>query len=765
MHVSAWMRRAALAVVLLALVGCKRDAVRVSVESLDFGAAASLQRMDVWNGDPKLDTMAVELKPSAPWIVIDPGSVSSGAPQSETEGFDRRSVTVTIDRTRLVGGRAEGSIVIGGPRAKEVSIPVYASPPYEAVGVSATALDFGPTDSTLTLDLWNANTEAGLLLIAATASEPWLRVRPGVVLSTGPDNRKALAVEVDRSQLAGGPHTAQIRFHAGGHVDKLVAVSVFQRFNAVGVSNESLDFGLDARPWEIDVWNASSQIELLGVQISVSDPWLHVDPSALSSAASSLGALDKQLVTVSIDRSGVAIGEYAGYIDLIPDRTDVMPRRIPVSFTQDANSPTGGLFIDTVQHRYSAPYLLDFSFGLHDAAGKAVVADPAAFTVTAFENGQVLAPGTEPILKRGTSRQLRADLVLDYSAFMQGQEGAIVAMEQAARDIFLNALNDDALVGVTAYYREDQNAARVANFTTDHAYLGGRINAIQGEYVNGFYSGARALDALFESLQRFSQADALNEDRYIVFLSSGRDTSSTRTVNDVVAEASARAVRIHAIGFGGNPDGTMLNALTVGTGGRRYSALRPETLGNAFSQIIDHLDGQYVLRWATLRRDSTSFAPSFRIALDTREGQYVETARYTASAHAGDVVEGQLRLVPSLAGDTATVVIRADYMPRAVTRVRLYVRSGLPFTASLVDAAADGLAAACTLTQTPDTASGGFFLDIVSPGPPARFADFGPLLRLDYAGVTGDPVPLLEDIQVDNTVYDAGQHFDIVNFD
>ena len=143
----------------------------------------------------------------------------------------------------------------------------------------------------------------------------------------------------------------------------------------------------------------------------------------------------------------------------------------------------------------------------------------------------------------------------------------------------------------------------------------------------------------------------------------------------------------------------------------------------------------------------------------------METARYTASAHAGDVVEGQLRLVPSLAGDTATVVIRADYMPRAVTRVRLYVRSGLPFTASLVDAAADGLAAACTLTQTPDTASGGFFLDIVSPGPPARFADFGPLLRLDYAGVTGDPVPLLEDIQVDNTVYDAGQHFDIVNFD
>jgi hypothetical protein len=338
-------------------------------------------------------------------------------------------------------------------------------------------------------------------------------------------------------------------------------------------------------------------------------------------------------------------------------------------------------------------------------------------------------------------------------------------MEQAARDIFLNALNDEALVGVTAFYREDQNAARVADFSTDRAWLGGRINAIQTEYVNGFYSGARALDALFESLQRFSQADALNEDRYIVFLSSGRDTSSSRSVNDVVAEAKARAVRIHAIGFGDNPDGTLLNALTAGTGGRRYSALRPETLGNAFTQIINHLDGQYVLRWATLRRDSASFAPSFRVDLGGREGQYVETARYTASAQAGDVVGGLLRLVPSLAGDTAAIVIRADYMPRAITRLRLYVRSGLPFSAALIDTADDGLLGGWTLTQTPDTASGGFFLDITSPGDPARFADFGPLLRLDYAGVTGDPVPLLEDIQVDNTVYDAGQHFDIVNFD
>ena len=765
MHTSTWLKSAALAVVLLALVGCKRDAVRVSADSLDFGDAASLLRLDVWNGDPALDTMDVNLKPSDPWIVVDPGSVSSNAPQSETEGLDKRTATVTIDRTRLVGGRAEGSIVISGPRAKDVTIPVYASPPYEAVGASTTALDFGPTDNTLTLDVWNANTEVGLLLIAAVVSEPWVHVRPGVVLSLGPNNRKTLAVEVDRSQLSSGAHTAQITFKAPGYADKVVSLSVSQRMNAIGVSNESLDFGLDARPWEIDVWNASTQIDLLGVQIVPSDAWLHVDPSAVTSAASSLGSLDKQLVTVSIDRTGMAIGDYAGYIDLIPDHTDVMPKRIPVTFTQDENSAVGGLFFDSVQHRYSAPYLLEFSLGLRDETGRAVVADPAQFTVNAYEDGHALAPGTAPILKRGAARQLRADLVLDYSAFMQDQAGAIVAMEQAARDIFLNALSGEALVGITAFYREDQNAARVADFSTDRVYLAGRINAIQSEFVNGFYSGARALDALFESLQRFNQADALNEDRYIVFLSSGRDTSSTHSVSDVVAQADARAVRIHAVGFGNNPDGTMLNALTTGTGGRRYSAARPETLGSAFTQIIDHLGGQYVLRWATLRRDSASFAPSFRIALNTREGQYIETERFTASAHAGDVAGGLLRLVPSLAADTAAIVVRADYMPRAVTRLRLYVRSSLAFTATLIDAANDGLMGDWTLTQTPDTTSGGFFLDIVSPGPPARFADFGPLLRLDYAGVTGDLVPLLEDIQVDNTVYDAGQHFTILNFD
>jgi hypothetical protein len=222
-------------------------------------------------------------------------------------------------------------------------------------------------------------------------------------------------------------------------------------------------------------------------------------------------------------------------------------------------------------------------------------------------------------------------------------------------------------------------------------------------------------------------------------------------------------VRIHAIGFGTNPDGAMLYALTSGTGGARYDAQRPETLGSAFSQIVDHLGGQYVLRWATLRRDSIPFTPSFSIALGAREGQYTETDHCTASLLSGDVVGGLLRLVSSLAGDSAAIVIRADYMPRAITRLRLYVRSGLTFTASLVDTADDGLVGGWTLTQTPDPNSSGFFLDITSPGEPARFADFGPLLRLDYTGINADPVTLLEDISVDNTVYEAGQHFTIVN--
>jgi hypothetical protein len=81
-----------------------------------------------------------------------------------------------------------------------------------------------------------------------------------------------------------------------------------------------------------------------------------------------------------------------------------------------------------------------------------------------------------------------------------------------------------------------------------------------------------------------------------------------------------------------------------------------------------------------------------------------------------------------------------------------------------VDAADEGLMAGWTLTRTPDTVSGGEYLDIVSPGDPVKFADFGPLLRLDYPSVPGDSIPLLEDISVDNSIYETGQWFELVNF-
>lgn len=752
----------------LLAAGCGRDAVRVSAEYLEFGDADTALRFELWNGDAGLDTMEVSIAASVPWISVDPASARCAAPQTvpdKREVLDKKSILVSVDRTMLTGDRAEGAVVISGPRVNPVTIPVYVSPPYEAVALSATALDFGATDVTLTLQAWNVNREAGSLRVAVASSASWLRTNRTVLNSDGPQDRVEIAVTVERERIVqAGTNTARLTFSSPGFADKQVAVTVFKRYNAVGVSVEDMDFGREYLPRILEVWNASDQIPELGVLLQPSDPWIVVTPGSLTSLAPVGGIANRVPVLVSVNRDLLGEGVHQGHIDLLPSRTDVAPKRVTVQVTQDADTPGGGLIITDVQSRYSAPYLLDFTFSLRDRAGNAVIAEPAQFTVSAFENEVPLPSGTQPVLRPGTARQLRCEMVLDYSEPLQNRPRVLAAMEAAASGTFLNALNPEALVGVTAFFRDEEEAVRVADFTTDREYLRERVAAIQSELVAGYATGTRTLDAVYDAVMRFNTADILEEDRRVVLFSSGRDTSSVRSLNEVVNRAAERRVKVMALGFGNIPDFTLLDNLAVRTGGLRLSAQHPEQLEAAFGQIIQNLEGQYVLRWPTLRRDSAAFLPRFTLALGDTFGSHVAAARFTPSAYAGDVRRGTLRLVPSVSGSGASLVLRAEYMPRLIRKIRIYLLSSLPFEARLVDPADSGVLGGWRLTQDPDTDAPGVWLEIESPGDPAAFADFGPLLRLDYPDLPDESTPLLEDLQVDNTLYTGGQYFVVVNF-
>ncbi|HOH49211.1 MAG TPA: vWA domain-containing protein [Candidatus Hydrogenedentes bacterium] len=766
----AWSRLFLVCLLCLPLAACKRDAVRVSVEYLEFGETANGLRFDLWNGEDDLKTMKVTLEASDDWITLEPSEVESAAPQSTDGGqkatlLDKKSIVVTADRTRLKGGRAEGRITIRGARAETVEIPVYISPPYEAVGVSTQALDFGADDTVLSLEAWNTSQVEPSPMFTVTPNVTWIRTSRAFYYSSGTEDRVLIAVSVERDRIpAPGPQTAELVFSSAGFADKRVTVTVFKKFAAIAASNSEIDFGREYAPRTVEVWNSGDGVPGFRAAVVSGAAWLRVTPASLSLSPPVEGVPVKTPVLFTLDRASLPEGTHQSYVDIVPDRSDIAPFRIAVSAVQDETTMGAAIHLENVQERYSAPYLLDFVFDLVDAAGKPVIAEPAQFSVEVFEGAEPAPPETVPLLRRAAVRQLRCEMVLDYSLAMQEEPGAVAAMEAAASDIFLDALTPETLVGVTAFCRDDEDAARIADFTTDRDYLRARMAAIQEEYVAGFASGARLYDAVYGAVQRFSEDDAAGEERYVVLFSRGRDTSSLRRMGEVVSLAAGRRVKIMALGFGDIGDYTLLDNLALRTGGRRFTAEDTGAVAGAFEEIIQRLEARYVLRWATLRRDTRTFLPRFLLSLEDKSVLHAATALFRPSDHAGEVRRGALRLVPSGADGSATLLFRADYMPRYIQRIRVYIATTLPFTASVVGAADGGVLDGWTLTQEPDPEPNAWWITLESAGAPAAFADFGPLFRLDYADIPDEATPLVEDIWIEND-YEGGQFLEVVNFD
>lgn len=538
----------------------------------------------------------------------------------------------------------------------------------------------------------------------------------------------------------------------------------FILIDALFVSNSVLDFGLNELPMFIQVWNGNTEAGTLTIAVTTSAPWILTDlDEVVSQAPSGTGALDKQTVRVQIDRRGLAAGNYEGWVRF--SAPGVKSVEVTVRAQQDQDSVVGALNITNPTYAYSKPYLIDFQFALEDALGDPVVAEPDEFVINALEGSKIVTADTGLHLRRSAARQLRIDLVLDYSLSMQQIPGAIAAMEDAAKNIFLPALNTDALVGILEFHRDDQAAARVAQFTVERDILRQRIDSIQADFVHGFYSGSRTWDALMQSLDEFSLLGGAQEDRYILLFSNGSDTSSTATRNQVVAKAILRGVHVLAVGFGLSVDEGSLIDLTQRTGGAYFPSGSVGALDDAFQQIVYGLGAQYTLRWATLQR-SGSFKPSFTISLDGAADTYTADDSYVISQYADSVVQGRLRVVSSFVENRATAFLRADYMPRFIYSMSVFVRSSLPFTVEVVDADNDGLLSKWTKKVVDDPVNNGKWIDVTSPGPPIPFATFGPLLLFNFGQVPDTVTSLFDLVTVDNTLYQqTGQSFVVEGFE
>lgn len=640
--------------------------------------------------------------------------------------------------------------------------------PSNAIDTSSDQLDFARTSVQRTLDIWNDNPRTDRLTITITPLSPWISISANSVSSnkppsaTGPFDKKRVLVNVDRSQLTIGDHVGRIALSANGAVTKNITVLVTRDHDAIALSNQTLDFERSELPRFLEVWNNNPEVETFTLSVTPSAPWIVVNSTAVTSAGpvSASGPFDKQNVQVSINRSLLLAGEHSGSI--VFASPGIVTRQVDVRVTQDQDGTSNTLNIVNPQEKYSDPYLIDFSFTLRDENGSAVIQEPGDFDIDAREGASPVPSETGVHVQRGTARQLRVALVLDYTLSMQSTEGAITAMEAAAKNTLLPALNEDALVSVTEFHRDDMPAREVVPFTFDRDYTSDRIDAIQTEIVQGFYSASAMLDAMLAAAGTFEVAEAEKEDRYIIVFTDGDDTSSTASNNDVVNLARARGIRIYAINFGQDTIAADLVDLTTRTQGTLFTAGTIAEFDESFQQIVRDLDGQYNLRWASLSRGTNSLTPGFTLALGDDSVSYTAMENFVPADHVGNgVLQGKLRFVISDNRTATTVFLRADYVPRFIRTFSLYLSSDTAFTVTPVDGDNDGLFGGWTVMETPDPDNGGTTLVFESPGTPLPFGTFGPMLRITYDTLLDENDTLFNTVYVDNSLYTTtgGQSF------
>jgi hypothetical protein len=288
-----------------------------------------------------------------------------------------------------------------------------------------------------------------------------------------------------------------------------------------------------------------------------------------------------------------------------------------------------------------------------------------------------------------------------------------------------------------------------------------------------------------------------DEQHFVVFVSDGRDESSTTTFSNVVNTASTAAVKVFALGFGAELAVTNLQSLTAQTQGRYFDAGNdPAQLAAQFAEISKTSKGQYILRWATLKRPSRQFMPSFSVTYngmtafsptnpvsevitndpaDTNTPPATITNSvtnfiigvYNTATYQGAPAVGAVRVVPNTEVLPTALDFRATYVPRNIRQMRVHYRPNWPCTAQIQNNGPGEMLSGWSLTETNDGAGGKWMLLSSSNptnGPVIPFASFGKLVTFRFNDII-NPSNAFSVFEIDNTLYTntGGQSFTIEN--
>ena len=251
------------------------------------------------------------------------------------------------------------------------------------------------------------------------------------------------------------------------------------------------------------------------------------------------------------------------------------------------------------------------------------------------DNFLVLEDGVEQEVQtiRVTQTPITAVMLLEFAS----NSYAFIRDMQVASDTFFRSLKPDDYIAVITY---DLRTHILTDFTNNKDLV---RQAIQSLDIPGF-SDTNEFDALYETLDRMSRIEGR---KYVVLISSGRDTFSKLTLDKMLAKIKATPnVTIFTISTGGlarelaedrNQMGSItrmdylqadnqMRTFAAMTGGLSFQPKFQGELPDIFGQINESIRNQYVLTYRPTNTKNDGSYRKIKVMLVDKEGKPLRMA-------------------------------------------------------------------------------------------------------------------------------------------